>query len=285
MELLALRTNGLQQLKEGLPFAVYTVGTEIQTPITRLEGFSAHQLFIVFAGTGRFRLMGQNKWDILAPGSLLYIPARTPNEYMPAGEEPWFVGYVTYLERDPGLLSSWGFGREAFVRKLDDMAPLYGLIRRMWRVSGPHCDAWLASKLLFAFCLEAQKQLHKSSTGDERRYVGFAAEDPTDAVSNVIRFMHDHLERKMKIGDLAAYVGYSQKQLTRMFRQALNTTPLQYLQKVRLRTAELLLSEHPDMTVRQAAFSVGMEPVYFGKLFRRAYGRSPSEGRNGRFSD
>ncbi|WP_373230703.1 helix-turn-helix domain-containing protein [Cohnella sp.] len=64
-----------------------------------------------------------------------------------------------------------------------------------------------------------------------------------------------------------------------MFRQALNQTPLQFLQGSRLRTADLLLGEHPDMTISQAAASVGLAPVYFSRLYHRTFGCTPSYSR------
>ncbi|WP_373230704.1 hypothetical protein [Cohnella sp.] len=66
-----MRSNSSHQFEEGLPFAVYTVGTEMQASITRLEGFSANQLFLTFSGKGKLRLLGQDKWDIINPGTLL----------------------------------------------------------------------------------------------------------------------------------------------------------------------------------------------------------------------
>jgi len=280
MELLQLRTNGLRELNHGIPFTVYTVGTELQQPITRLEGFSANQLLIVFSGTGRFRRMDQNNWDIVGPGSFLFIPARTPSEYMPMGDEPWFVGYVTYLEQGPGMLSQWGFGDETIHCTLIDLNPFYQLIRQIWLNSGPDQNAWRCSEFLFAFCLELKKQLHIRATSvSEPNGAVMADEGRNAAVNAAVQFMHDHLERRISIAELAAYVGYSQKHLTRLFRDAMNMTPLQYLLQIRLRTAAVLLNENPRLTIRQAAAFVGMEPVYFARIFRRAYGRTPSEVR------
>lgn len=277
LELLSLRSNSLHPIEEGLPVAVYTAGTELQSPITRLDGFSANQLFLTFSGTGRFRRLGQDKWDILHPRSLLYIPARMPHEYMPAGDEPWFVGYVTYVEKEEGMLSGWGFGREMFYCPLNDLDRPYELLKKIWSQSGPQNDAWATAELLFAFFLELKKQLHSLPQDSRPDGSKQAAGVQHPAVDSAVRFLHDHLERNITIRELAAHVGYSQKQLTRLFRQSLHMTPLQYLQQLRLRTAALLLAEQPDLSIRQAASYVGMEPVYFTRLFRRTYGITPSQ--------
>jgi AraC-like DNA-binding protein len=266
-------------LEEGLPFTVYTVGTEMQSPITRLEGFSAHQLLLTFSGTGKFRLLGQDEWDIINQGTLLYIPAGLPNEYMPIGEKPWFVGYVTYVEKPEGMLSNWGFGRETFSHALQNADRFHPLLRQIWSKSGPNPDAWAATQALFSMFLELKKQISSSNPHRQTALSGSASRFRDSAVDSAVRFMHDHLERKMTMAELSAHVGYSPKQLTRLFRQSLQKTPLQYLQWSRLRTASLLLQEHPDMTIRQAAAYVGLEPVYFTRLFRRTYGLTPSDSR------
>lgn len=83
---LGLRSNFSPE-EHPVPFTVYTVGMEQQGVLSRLEGFSAHQLLITVSGRGRAHLLGQNKWDILEENTVLYVPAGFPNEYMPVVEE------------------------------------------------------------------------------------------------------------------------------------------------------------------------------------------------------
>lgn len=278
MKMLRLRTNLHSAAEADVPFAVYTVGTERQPPITRLQGFSAKQLFLTFSGTGIFRPLGQNKWDIVDTSSLLYIPSGLPHEYVPQGQEPWSVGYVTFVEQPGGLMESWGYGNTPFRLALRDTGPLYALLEQIWSSTGPDDDVWRSTELLFAFCLELRKQARLAA--DAAPGVAAGAHLYRDSVvDSAIRFLHDHLQRPLTMRELSAHVGYSSKQLNRLFRQALGTTPLQYLQRVRLQTGALLLQEHPGMTIRQTAAQIGMEPEYFTRLFRRKYQVTPSQYR------
>jgi hypothetical protein len=149
MKLLPLRTNLYHHEEEQLPFSVYTVGTEHQQAMTRLKGFSSKQLFVTFSGTGTFRALGQDKWDIVPPNSLLYIPADYPHEYLPQGLEPWFVGYVSFTDRHNDLLDKRGFGNEPLQLRLKDPSRLYELISQIWNCSGPQYDIWYATEGLF----------------------------------------------------------------------------------------------------------------------------------------
>lgn len=277
MELLQLRTNLNAAFARGLPLYVYTVGTERQPPITRMNGFSAKQLFFTIAGRGQFRRLGQNDWDILGPDSLLYIPDGLPHEYMPAGREAWLTGYVTFVEKEEGGMQRWGFGREPRLFRPKDTRRLHELVANLWSHAGPSYDEWKSAEYFLAFCVELHKQ---AVLDDDDRDAGSPAcphREPDTAAGRITRFLHDHMERNFTLSELASYVGYSTKQTVRLFRQELGVTPHQYLQRIRLRTAALLLEEHPGLTVRQAAAHIGMEPVYFARQFRRAFGVVPSE--------
>lgn len=276
MKLLQLRTNLFPPIGENVPFIVYTVGTEEQHPITRLTGFSAKQLFLTFSGTGSFRLLGQDKWDIIHPNTLLYIPSGLPHEYLPQSQEPWCVGYVTFVEKQEAILESWEFGDMPTQLVLQKMDRLHVLIEQIWLCSGPQFDVWQSTESFFAFCLELKKQT--SSVSIQHLMVTEKALRYRDSVvDSAIRFLHDHLQRNLTMAELSSHVGYSSKQLNRLFQKSFGTTPLQYLQVYRLQTASMLLKEQPTMTIRQIAAHIGMEPIYFTRLFKRKYGVVPSK--------
>lgn len=271
--MLNLRSNlyTQQQSLVDLPLYVYTAGTEIQQPITRVQGFSANQLLITFGGTGIFRILGQDKWDIIEENSLLYIPAELPHEYMPQDlEKSWQVGFVTFFEKQEGFLKGWGFGKSPYHQKLDSIATLNKHLQSIWNHTGPNYDAWSSTERLFSFLVEVKKQ---SASRNKPNYPKHLRNSVAD---NTIRFLHDYLQRDLTMTELASQLGYSPKQLTRLFREQYKVTPLQYLQHLRLQTAHLQLTENPDLSVRQAAAHIGMEPDYFTRLFKKIHGTVPS---------
>lgn len=263
-----------------LPVSVYTVGTEQQSAITRLKGFSASQLHLTFFGSGQFRPLGRAEWDIVLPASLLYIPAGMPHEYVRSGQEPWQVGYVTFVENQEGAMRGWGFDKAPYQKRLANTGRLFELLAEIWSCSGSGYDAWQSTERLFAFCVELNKQI---GPGPQRSIDSSGTFKPLRSrngiVDGAVRFLHDHLHRELTLTTLASHLGYSSKQVNRLFLQEIGVTPMQYLQRVRLKTAALLLSEHPGLTVRQVAAHIGMEPDYMARLFRRVYGRTPSEWR------
>ncbi|MHA7964008.1 helix-turn-helix domain-containing protein [Paenibacillus sp. CAU 1782] len=277
MKLLRLKSNLSGSFRDIFPFTVYTVGTEIQPPLTRMKGFSAHQLFLTVSGTGKFRKLAQDKdkWDILEEGSLLYIPAGCMHEYTPTGHEPWQVAYVTFLENFGGMMGKWGLREMPRLFQITNTESLVERIYGLWETFGEELDEWSASEQLLSLLLDLQKNLKKTTSPEHAPLLPTVFRETV--VEAAVQFMHDHLNRPLTIERLAQHVGYSQKQLTRLFRQSFGTTPLQYLHRLRLHAAQMLLLEYPDLTVKQVAAYVGMEPDYFTRLYKRAYSSLPSE--------
>lgn len=129
-------------------------------------------------------------------------------------------------------------------------------------------------RVFITFCIELKKQSHQ---GYPALPQPLTSRFRDSVVDHAVRFLHDHLQRELNMTDLSSYVGYSPKQLTRLFQQSVGTTPMQYVQELRLKTAHRLLHENPAMTIRQIAAHVGLEPVYFTRLFSRKYGVTPSD--------
>ncbi len=276
MELLPRKSNFGATYKDVLPLTVYTVGTEIQPPLTRMKGFSAHQLFFTVSGTGKFRRLAndKDKWDILGSGDLLYIPANCAHEYMATGGNPWHVAYVTFLENFGSMVANWGLRDSPRLFRMEDQPSYMNRIQQIWMHSGSEHDPWQTTEMLMALLLSIMKanqtlQRTASPSAEPASY-----REPI--VNNAVQFIHDHLNRPITIAQLAEHVGYSQKQLTRLFRKEFGTTPLQYVHKKRLHTASLLLTDNPELNVRQVAAYVGMEPEYFTRLYKREFKRLPS---------
>ncbi|MEM1116736.1 MAG: ATP-binding protein [Bacteroidota bacterium] len=75
---------------------------------------------------------------------------------------------------------------------------------------------------------------------------------------------------------LAEAVGLSRRQLGRRMRDALDTSPSQFVRELRLARAAQLLEQDAG-TVAEVAYAVGYrDPEHFSKQFRKAYGATPS---------
>lgn len=95
----------------------------------------------------------------------------------------------------------------------------------------------------------------------------------------VLRAQHwlqHNLAAPLRLSLLAEHLAVSERTLMRRFREALSTTPVTYLQHLRIDTARTLLSGS-DLTVQQIATLVGYtDTSSFTRLFRSRMGLSPS---------
>ncbi len=110
------------------------------------------------------------------------------------------------------------------------------------------------------------------------------------ALARAAKIMADDLENSQPIVEIAEFCGVSVRQLERLFREHLSTTPAKY--RIALRTErgkELLL--HTKLSLREVACAVGYSSVAaFSKKFRSATNLSPTQFRSKiankkRFSD
>lgn len=95
--------------------------------------------------------------------------------------------------------------------------------------------------------------------------------------------MKSLLERNMlssePVSEILKSIGLSHAHLCRVFRSAYDTTPVAYLNSLRLERARQLLREG-HLSVAEAARASGFADVsYFGRLFRRHEGNSPRDYR------
>jgi transcriptional regulator GlxA family with amidase domain len=93
--------------------------------------------------------------------------------------------------------------------------------------------------------------------------------------------LRNHLDRPMRIGELAARSGVSAGHLNRLFQQAYGHSAQEHLQQARLELALSLLRESA-LPVRVIAARVGLPDAQaFNKFIRKRTGLSPTGVRRG----
>lgn len=100
-------------------------------------------------------------------------------------------------------------------------------------------------------------------------------------LEKVIRLMEENIEEPLSIPEIASTVAVSIRQLERLFKRQLNTSPKRYYTELRLANARMLLIQ-TDMSVTEIAMATGFSSVnLFSKWYRSAYGTKPSLVRSG----
>ena len=95
-------------------------------------------------------------------------------------------------------------------------------------------------------------------------------------VEHALEFIDHNYAKKIKVNDIANYIGITRSYLTNIFKKSLNMSPQKYLVKYRLDKAKDLLKT-TNLPVSTIAFEIGYEnPLTFSKVFKSFFDVSPS---------
>lgn len=98
-------------------------------------------------------------------------------------------------------------------------------------------------------------------------------------VSCVKQFLEANFQEKLNSTIISQHAGYNYSYLSRLFSRAIGMTITDYIHYLRVEQARVLLLEmRPKGSIQDIAEMVGYtDPSYFGRVFRRFEGVSPSD--------
>ncbi|MHC8306291.1 GlxA family transcriptional regulator [Pseudomonas sp. PB3P13] len=92
----------------------------------------------------------------------------------------------------------------------------------------------------------------------------------------VVKLMDANLEEPLELEQLAVYAGRSRRQLERLFKEQLGTTPQRYYMELRITEARRLL-QHTDLSQVDVLVACGfVSPSHFSKCYSAYFGYRPS---------
>ncbi len=98
---------------------------------------------------------------------------------------------------------------------------------------------------------------------------------PQRQLLQVLEYMHEHLDQDIKLADLAGFLGMSQFHFSHLFKQAIGTSPYQYLLQQRIERAKQLLKQ-TDQSIMEIALECGFSShSHLSKQFRQLTTMTP----------
>ena len=96
---------------------------------------------------------------------------------------------------------------------------------------------------------------------------------------SVLDDIHQNYHKPLTLGELARKSGYSKSRFSHLFAETMGTTPMKYLNDIRLQASCEMLTE-TTLAIGAVALQCGFnDPLYFSRLFARKYHMTPSEYR------
>lgn len=99
------------------------------------------------------------------------------------------------------------------------------------------------------------------------------------AIYEIAHYLREHAEEEISLQDIADRFYLSREYISRKFKQELKENLSDYIARIRIEKAKLLLL-NPDFRLCQVALLVGyQDEKYFSKVFKKLTGQSPGEYR------
>lgn len=112
--------------------------------------------------------------------------------------------------------------------------------------------------------------------------IGASVQSMPQPVQQAVGFMRNNLFRPIALRQLAEQSGLGTSRFSQLFRQHFGTSPMHYLNQLRIQQAQVLLAYSP-LPVKEIARQTGFQSVhYFTRAFKRASGLAPAEFRTRR---
>jgi len=229
----------------------------------------SYLIHIVYEGRGTYT-RGEKVFSLEKGQAFLIYPEEV-TVYEADANEPWsyvWVGFHGY--RSDEFLEKMGFSKDNPVVSLKQVEKEKDCIMDMLKATRLNSMDELRriSELfqLFAYMME-----------DNENYVGKENHDyPSTAyVKYAMDYMKLHIKEKIKIDELADFIGISRSHLTNSFKKECKMSPQEYLIQLRMEHAAYQL-KHSSKPIHLVAEESGYEDsLSFSKIFKQRYKISP----------
>ncbi|MCQ2529141.1 MAG: AraC family transcriptional regulator [Saccharofermentans sp.] len=97
-----------------------------------------------------------------------------------------------------------------------------------------------------------------------------------NSVSDIIQYLNEHISEKITLDDIMRKFSINRNKLNELFIKETSTTCLNYLTKMRINLAQVILAE-TELQIAEISYRVGFtDPNYFIKVFKKYTGVTPS---------
>lgn len=252
-----------------LPVYLVSIGMhDCQPYVHRDTEYNYPQIFYCTKGSGI--LCYDNIKAEVKAGNGFFIPASYPHEYYPT-EDVWDVHWVIPSGYDcERLLADIGLDKPQ-VFSLNGIKLLDHFFRNMHEsLMGDKLQGNIrASGYLYSFLLE----LERCKSGAR------LFSNTNIAVTKCIDYIDNNYRQPITMDNLCEVSGMSKQYLCRLFRNILDTRPMEYIAKRRIQAAKELLVG-TKMSIEEIVEQTGFcDSSYFCRLFKRYEGITPTQFR------
>lgn len=225
-----------------------------------------------FVGGGHGTLEINGRQYRLEKGDAFLVPPNTEAWYEADQKDPWFYSWIGFSGvKAKECMDNSGFTQKRPVRRINCIVHVQELIEKIleeFQLSYK-CELRRNAYLMLIFSDLVEEYMKEAPGLSHYSYPG------TVYARYAIDYINQHYNEKIKIADLATYIGINRSYLTSNFKKATGYSPQEYLVLLRMDKAASML-KNTDMSISDVAASVGYgDQLAFSKIFKQYYGVSP----------
>lgn len=154
------------------------------------------------------------------------------------------------------------------------------LLQKEWEEKNVICLSPIARRQLESYVMTSFLIAAKNPYSEKLLFDYKAKDLNEQLVRRVINYVEEHAHELPSLTDLTSYAGVSARTLQLAFKRYLNMSPMQYVQKVRLKRAHehIIQARHTGEKITNIAMTWGFyNPGRFSQLYKQHYGCTPKE--------
>ncbi len=235
----------------------------------RDEGLDEYVLLCCTEGKGWIKY--SNEEISLKAGNAFVIPAGFSHSYGADSNDPWTIYWLHFKGE---MAADYARNLSGIIPfRLDSRpgSPKLLFKEMLSEFEGPQSGSYISTILYHLLgVLVHDKEYSKADSGKN------------PVMEKCKEFISRNLARNIRLSDIVNVSGVSTTQCANLFRTNCGTTPMAYMNSLRIGEACRLL-ELTSLSVKQISALVGIsDPYYFSRLFRKHTGVCPSAFRTGR---
>ncbi|GIP33210.1 AraC family transcriptional regulator [Paenibacillus sp. J2TS4] len=265
---LARLRNVMANVQVQLSLAAYTKVNKKWRQMNVVPDFN--RFYYICEGEGCLIINGQTYYP--EPGQLFIMPSGVQQSYSTISEHT-FGKYWCHFTAHLGDLNLFQLLGLPHYIEVKDPARLTGLFELL--IQHYESSRFTALMMQKAVLLEMISLFVEASL--EGKYVlePISEDHRMHKVHTVLKYIEQHCHENITVQDMADLVHFHPNYFIRHFHEMVGTSPIQYIQQFKMEKAKALLSA-TDEPVAEIARSLGMEPYYFSRLFKKHTGLPPS---------
>ncbi|MBR6828092.1 MAG: AraC family transcriptional regulator [Prevotella sp.] len=242
----------------------------------RRQAIDAYVLIYCMEGRGWYEV--QDKRYEVQGNQYFILPPGYPHAYGASANQPWTIYWLHFTGNHAAIYSEGQLAPQDITpapnSRINERQHIFEEIFSTLQYSTDSESLRYASSLLHYYLASMRYLRHYRHPASLP-----TISDSRDFVAAVTHYMHENLERRLTLDDLAHYTGYSPSHFSLLFRQQAGESPLARFTRLKLDRACILL-QTTDMRINQICHKLGFDdPYYFSRLFKQQKGLSPKQYR------